>query len=155
MKRKSKYNFGEFQVLSLREPHPVVEIDTPAQTLAYWHAHIATSPSLQLPDKEHVVVVLLNTQLQAIGWHLVSMGSLDQSMCEPREVLRPVILGAAWGFVLIHNHPSGDPTPSHPDRAITRRIADAAEIMHLHFTDHLIIGSPKTPYFSCREAGII
>ena len=75
--------------------------------------------------------------------------------------LRPVIIGAAYGFLLVHNHPSGDPSPSRADRELTERIKKAAELMQLRFVDHVIVTDAAhlipgcAPCFSFREAGLI
>jgi DNA repair protein RadC len=69
-----------------------------------------------------------------------------------------VITRGAYGFVLIHNHPSGDPSPSKADELITRRLLEAANFMQVCFFDHVIIGKPspgRLPYYSFREAGIV
>jgi DNA repair protein RadC len=159
MKRRARYSFGQFRIETLRETPHEGHLESPAQIHTYWHQHIAPSPQMQLPDKEHLVVVLLNTHLRPLGWHLVSMGSLNSCDSHPREILRPVLIGAAHGFLLMHNHPSGDPTPSDPDRRLTRRMKDCAENLHLHFIDHVIIGHDlphqSRPFFSFREYGLV
>ena len=80
-------------------------------------------------------------------------------MAHPRDVLRPALLHSAWGFILVHNHPSGDPSPSDADLRMTRRVREAAEVVGIQFVDHLIIGAPSEsrpcPYFSFKEAGIL
>ena len=89
---------------------------------------------------------------------IVSVGSVNEASAHPREILRPVITRGAYGFVLIHNHPSGDPGPSQADEAITRRLAEASKLMQVCFVDHVIIGRPapgRAPYFSFREAGLL
>ncbi len=110
------------------------------------------------PDKELLVVVCLNTRLVMKGWHVVSLGSLNECLAKVREVLRPVLLTGSYGFALVHNHPSGDPSPSEADRRFTRRIDEAAQMMELRFLDHVIVGMLAlggAPYFSFREAGMI
>ena len=75
-----------------------------------------------------------------------------------QEILRPVITRGAYGFILIHNHPSGDPSPSRADELITRRIVEAAKLMQVCFLDHVIIGRPspgRAAYYSFREAGLV
>jgi DNA repair protein RadC len=80
-------------------------------------------------------------------------------MAHPRDVLRPALVHAAWGFILVHNHPSGDPTPSDADFRMTRRIREAADVIGIKFLDHVIIGchsdTRALPYFSFREAGVL
>jgi DNA repair protein RadC len=69
-----------------------------------------------------------------------------------------VIVQGAYGFILAHNHPSGDPSPSRADERLTRRLIEAADLMQLRFLDHVIIGRPspgRSPWYSFREAGVI
>lgn len=127
-------------------------LDTPERI------HDAYAPQLRHLPQEQVIVVALDTRLRHLITHTVSIGTVNESSAHPREVLRPVIARNAHGFVLIHNHPSGDPSPSRADEAVTRRIAESASLMQLRFIDHIIIGKPapgRTPYFSFREAGFI
>ena len=89
---------------------------------------------------------------------MVSLGTVNESSAHPREILRPVITRGAAGFIVVHNHPSGDPSPSRADEIVTRRIIEAADLMQVNFHDHIIIGKPspgRNAYFSFREAGII
>ena len=110
------------------------------------------------PEKEHVVIVCLNTRLNVTGWHLVSTGSLSECTCHPREILRPVIVRSSHAFILTHNHPSGDPSPSRADEQVTKRIREVSEILQITLMDHVIIGTPapgRSPYFSFKEAGLV
>lgn len=132
-------------------------LDTPELMHKFWCNIIAEQPDYE-PDKESVCVILLNCRFMPYAWHRVSLGTVCESSAHPREIFRPVIVGGAHSFVLAHNHPSGDPSPSIADASITRRILEAANIMQIQFADHVIIGKPapgRTPYFSFREAGII
>jgi DNA repair protein RadC len=108
--------------------------------------------------QEQVVVAVLDSRLRHIGTTVVSIGTVNEANAHPREILRPVITRGAHAFVLIHNHPSGDPSPSRADEVVTRRLIDAANMMQVVFLDHVIIGRPsagREPYFSFREAGVI
>jgi DNA repair protein RadC len=108
--------------------------------------------------QEQVVVIPVDTRLRHLGTSVVSVGTVNESSAHPREIFRPVITRGAYGFVLVHNHPSGDPSPSRADEAITRRVAEAATLMQIRFIDHVIIGKAapgRSPYFSFREAGLI
>jgi DNA repair protein RadC len=76
----------------------------------------------------------------------------------PREIYRATILAGAYAHVLMHNHPSGDPTPSDADRRLTRKIQEAGQIVEISLLDHVIVGASEpgcTPYFSFREAGLL
>ena len=88
----------------------------------------------------------------------VSKGTLNESLAHPREIFFPVIARAAHSFILVHNHPSGDPQPSEADLRLTRRISEAARILQIQLLDHVIIGQPmngRQGYFSFKEAGTI
>jgi len=116
------------------------------------------APQLAWLRHERLVVALLDTRLRHAGSIDISNGTLNETSAHPREILRPVITRGAYGFVLIHNHPSGDPSPSRQDEVFTRRISQAAELLQLRFLDHLIVGRPdagRSPYYSFREAGIL
>jgi len=120
--------------------------------------HRFFAPQLAHLAHEQVVVAVLDTRNRHIGTTVISMGGVNESSAHPREILRPVITRAGYSFVLIHNHPSGDPSPSRADEVITRRVAEAADLMQIKFLDHIIIGKPspgRQPYFSFRECGII
>jgi DNA repair protein RadC len=120
--------------------------------------HDIFGPQLRHLSQEQVIVATLDTRLRHSGTTVVSIGTVDQSAAHPREILRPVITRGAYGFVLIHNHPSGDPSPSRADEEATHRIIEASKLMQVRFLDHVIIGKPspgRTPYYSFREAGFI
>ncbi|MEO8205152.1 MAG: DNA repair protein RadC [Chthoniobacterales bacterium] len=113
---------------------------------------------LQSLHHESLRILLLDTRLQLIRIEEISRGSLNESIAHPREILRPALIYSAYGVVLVHNHPSGDPSPSEADRRLTVRLNEAAELLQIKFLDHLIIGSPETgrlPYFSFKESGIL
>ena len=140
----------ELGVRVARERVASAVLDTPEAIHSFFGPQMAHLP------QEQVVVAMVDTRLKHMGSSVVSMGTVSESSAHPREVLRPVITRGAYGFVLIHNHPSGEPSPSKADEVVTRRIADSAELMQVRFLDHIIIGrSPSAPYFSFREAGLI
>jgi DNA repair protein RadC len=113
---------------------------------------------MRLLNKESLRVVLLDTKYYLIQVVEVSLGSLNESIAHPREVFQPVMMHSAYAFILVHNHPSGDPTPSEADRRVTVRLNEAAKLMQINFFDHIILGTEREgrpPYFSFREAGMI
>jgi DNA repair protein RadC len=75
------------------------------------------------------VAVLLNAKLRMIGYHVVSVGSLNEALAHPRKIFRAAILAGAYALILMHNHPSGDPTPSEADRRLTKNIREVAGIL--------------------------
>lgn len=109
-------------------------------------------PRLSYLDREHFVVVLLSTKNQVLGTELISVGSLNASLAHPREIFKPCLRRNAASLILVHNHPSGDPSPSPEDIAMTRRLIEAGRIMGIEVLDHVIIGDGR--YISLREAGI-
>lgn len=132
-------------------------LETPEACLKFWRDIISTQPSYEA-DKENLVVILLNSRLRPYAWHTVAIGHLTEVNAHPREILRPCIAGAAYAFILLHNHPSNDATPSRGDEIITRKIIEASQIMKINFMDHVVIGTAapgRSPYYSFREAGII
>jgi len=71
-----------------------------------------------------------------------------------REIFRPVVVAVGYGFVVAQNHPSGDPSPSEADTALTRRLVECSQLLQLRFLDHVVVGSPGK-YYSLREAGLV
>jgi DNA repair protein RadC len=120
--------------------------------------HSFFGPQIRHLSQEQVMVAVLDTRLRHVATTVVSVGTVNDSSAHPREILRPVITRGAYGFILIHNHPSGDPSPSRADEIVTRRVVEAAKLMQVCFLDHVIIGRPspgRTPYYSFREAGLV
>lgn len=105
-------------------------------------------------DREHFVVLLLDTQNQIIGIHTVTVGTLDASLIHPREAFKPAILANAASVLLAHNHPSGDPAPSAEDRAVTRQLRSAGSLLGIEVLDHIIVGD-GCRYYSFSEAGAL
>ena len=108
-------------------------------------------PILRYEVKENFVVLLLNTQHKILGHRVVSIGSLSASIVHPREVFKEAIKVNAASIIVAHNHPSGDPTPSREDVAVTERLVKAGKIMDIQVLDHIIIGDSK--YLSMKERG--
>lgn len=117
------------------------------------------APDLQPLSNEVVRVLLVNTRLGYFRQEQISHGSINESITHPRDVIRPALIHAAFGFVLVHNHPSGDPNPSEADVRVTRRVKEAADLMGVKFLDHVIIGAPgplrSQPYYSFRESSLL
>ncbi len=111
------------------------------------------SPFLKNLKKEIVKIVLLDPKLQLIKDLTISEGSLSASIVHPREVMIPAIRESAASFALIHNHPSGDPTPSQKDFEITHRLNQTGKIIGIHMVDHIIIGG--NGFFSFADEGLL
>lgn len=104
-------------------------------------------------QKEHFRIVLLDTKNQIIVTEEISVGTLNASIVHPRDVFKVAIKRNANSIILIHNHPSGDPTPSREDINITNRLADVGNLVGIKVLDHIIIGDNK--YISFKERRLI
>jgi len=114
---------------------------------------------MRLLDRESFRIILLNTKNGLIKSVAVSVGSLNASIVEPREVFKEAIVSSAASVILAHNHPSGDPTPSSEDIAITKRLVKAGELLGIAVHDHIIMGRPLVgrdqDFVSLREMGLM
>lgn len=143
----------EYKVVALREcllPEQMQICDTPDTAADYWRLHVASNPYFN-PECECFVVVLLNTRRRVKGHQLVSIGTLDTILIHPREVFRVAVIASAAAVILMHNHPSGDPTPSEADVKVTRDLIRAGQLMKIDVLDHVIMGKPNRS--SLRELG--
>ena len=133
----------------------VVREDAPA-----WVSKRFTSASqvfemfhdLQMEAKEHFIALHMDGKNRISCLDRVSVGSLNQSIVHPREVFKTALLSSAAAILLLHNHPTGDPTPSREDLEITRRIKEAGELLGIRVLDHIIIGDS---YLSFVEQGLL
>ena len=103
--------------------------------------------------REIFYVVLLNNKNRKIREVKISEGSLTASLVHPREVYNPVIRESAAAVIFVHNHPSGDPTPSPEDLEITRRLKEVGEVMGIRVLDHVVVGHDR--YFSFSDKGML
>jgi len=106
-------------------------------------------------DKEHFWTIFLNAQNHYLMHTLVSTGTQSASLVHPREVLGPALRAGAASLILIHNHPSGDPTPSHEDLRLTRQLVDGAQLLDLRLHDHIIIGNGTERWVSLAQRGAL
>jgi len=109
--------------------------------------------SVREAKKEHFLILCLNARRQLIHQETVSIGTLSASLVHPREVFSPAIQHASAAVVCVHNHPSGDPTPSSEDRDVTRRLQRAGELLGIPLADHVVVSA--SGFFSFREHGIL
>jgi len=105
-------------------------------------------PHLSGLDREHFLVIGLDAKNRVIGTNLVSVGSLTVAIVHPREIFKPLILMNAAGWICAHNHPSGDVTPSQEDRALTKRLREAGQLLGINLLDHLILAEENTYSFA-------
>ncbi len=111
------------------------------------------SPEMSTLQQEHIKAVYLDSRKRIISEQTIFVGSLNSSVIHPRELLASAITERAAGIIIIHNHPSGDPSPSDEDLEITKQLIGASNLLEIDFLDHIIIGDKK--YFSFRESGLI
>ena len=103
--------------------------------------------------KEHFYVLLLDTKNKIISWDEISKGDLNSSIVHPREVFKYALRYSANSIICLHNHPSGDPTPSSQDIDITKRLEEVGDLVGIRLLDHIIIGYNK--YVSLKEKGLM
>jgi DNA repair protein RadC len=120
-----------------RRREQVSRINGTDDAVAYCRETFARLADDRAQEEFHIIT--LNTKNEVLARHQISVGLLDQSMVHPREVFRPAIRDAAKSILLLHNHPSGDPTPSEQDRALTRRLEEAGKTLGIQVLDHIIV----------------
>jgi DNA repair protein RadC len=108
---------------------------------------------LRYEQKEKFISIFLNTKNHVIGHEVLSIGSLNSTIVHPREVFRAAIQRCSSAIICVHNHPSGDPTPSREDIEMTKRLQEAGEIVGIDLLDHVIIGDQT--FSSLKEQGLM
>lgn len=108
---------------------------------------------LSLEDKEHFMIIMLNTKHRVIAKKVISIGHLNASLVHPREMFKEAIKRSSAAVILVHNHPSGDLTPSRDDLVTTERLKEVGEILGIEVLDHIIVGDNR--YLSFREQGLL
>lgn len=128
---------------------PALSVSTPEQVAAICH-------DMRASDRELFDVLCLSTKNMLLARVNVSIGSLNASIVHPREVYKPAIVANAASVVVVHNHPSGDPTPSGADLQLVRRLARAGEQLGIELLDAVILGGGDTQATtSLREMGVL
>jgi DNA repair protein RadC len=135
--------------LSGQPPERKLKITAPADLVNFYR------PRLQHLRKEVFKAVLLDTKHQMLKDVTVSEGSLSASLVHPREAFLPAIKESAAAVIFLHNHPSGDPTPSAEDKELTHRLAEVGRLVGIGVLDHIIIGMGSPGYMSFRDAGLL
>ncbi|MBU8770203.1 MULTISPECIES: DNA repair protein RadC [Cytobacillus] len=139
-----------------------VEIGRRISTLTYDDRYTIRSPEdganyvmhdMRFLSQEHFVCLYLNTKNQVLHKQTIFIGSLNASIVHPREVFKEAFRRSAASIICIHNHPSGDPTPSREDIEVTKRLAESGKIIGIEVLDHLIIGENK--FVSLKEKGYL
>ncbi len=110
-------------------------------------------PELRDERREHLKGLMLDTKNRLIKVISISTGTLDSSLVHPREVFREAIIATAASLILVHNHPSGDPTPSEEDKRVTTRLAGVGREIGIELLDHIILGHNR--FISMKEKGML
>jgi DNA repair protein RadC len=127
-------------------------LDTPARVFEVF------GPEMVSLRQESLRVLLLDAKLRLVRAEEIARGSVNECLAHPREIFRHAVVHSAYAVVVLHNHPSGDPSPSAADHRVTKNLLEAARLLQINLLDHIILGSPdggRTPYFSFREAGLV
>lgn len=132
--------------LSRQAPKAKYRIEHPA------NAYHLVKEELEREKRELFIVILQDTKGFVINHHVVAIGTLSQTLIHPREVFHPAIRHSAASVILVHNHPSGDPTPSTQDIEVTSLLIEAGRLVGIPVNDHLIIGDKR--YISLRQHGV-
>jgi len=147
------YNPKEYRVTALRDcpvPSDLLVCETPEQAAAYWRLHIETHPYFN-PECECFVVLFMNTRKRVKGHQLLTIGTMDTVLVHPREVFRAAVISSSAAILLLHNHPSGESTPSEADIKVTRDLIRAGQLLKIEVLDHIVIGRPG--FQSLRSLG--
>ena len=154
LRQSANYRIDRISFTLVREPGAVVlgPVAGPADVVELVQ-HLALIPD---DAREHFIALYLNAKNTVVAWHEVSVGTLTGSLVHPREVFGPALrlLGVA-GMILIHNHPSGDPTPSREDLRLTRQLSDAGKVLDVPVHDHVVLGSGTGTWVSLAERGVL
>lgn len=141
----------EYKVVALRELAPNRPLcSTPQEAADYWRQYVATEPRFS-PDHETMVVLMLDTRRKIRGHMVCSQGTLDTILVHPRDIFRAAIVDSAAAIIVMHNHPSGEPSPSEADIKVTRDLIRAGQLLKIELLDHVIMGQDK--HASLRELG--
>ena len=133
--------------LRARTPAARLTLAGPAEVYA------AFGPLMEDLQREVFRIALLDTKNGLLRDKVISEGTLSASLVHPRAVFKPVILESAASVILLHNHPSGDPTPSREDVRLTRQLVDCARLLDLRIHDHVILGRER--YISLAQRGAL
>lgn len=144
----------------------VFELGQRAVRESYERCHMADARAvydylageLRYETQENLVELLLDAKRRLIRRVYIAKGTLTRVTTHPRDIYREAIRHNAASVVIVHNHPSGDPTPSSQDKTLTAALVEAGAVLGVKFVDHVIIGSPapgRKPYFSFLENGLI
>ena len=144
--REKIYKIDQVAIRMIREPplYSATPVDSPKRAAEFLTEVLADY------DREVFCVVALDNKLRPININIASMGTLNAAMVHPREIFKSVVLSNAASIMLLHNHPSGDVSPSSPDFDVTKKLVEAGKLMGIPVIDHLIIGGMNGDIYSFR-----
>lgn len=142
---KAAFELGKRLAAFTEDSRPVIGSPADAASLVM--------EELRHQDKEHFLALFLDTRNRVIARKTISVGSLQANIVHPREVFKEAVSRSAASLIVLHNHPSGDPTPSEEDRAITTRLQEAGKLMGIPLLDHIVIGAGQ--FVSLKERGVL
>jgi len=156
------YRVAEIRATTLGEaavPFDVRRMAGPEACAAFFNSTVRAHPFFD-PEKECVITLLLNRRGALRAWHFATLGTATACVVHPREIIRMALIANAFAFVLMHSHPSGDPSPSSADVSVTRQMREAAHAVDVGFYDHVIAGTPHQDpngvgFYSFKQAGLI
>ena len=136
------------------EPERAVPANTPEEVVKYM-----TGAFDEYPQQESFWVLLLNRKNYIMGRQMITLGTATNTLAHPREVFRAAIIGGAAAIICVHNHPSGDPSPSAADIRMTRQLREASQVIDIQLLDHIVIGDKAIDpcglgYHSFRSVGM-
>lgn len=153
--KERKYKLPEVRIMTVREMilanNPILDLPEKVAAAAYDWFDLADMDM----DREHLLVFCLNIRNRIVGVNHVATGTADSCLMSPLEIFRPIIMVGSKSFILVHNHPSGDCSPSEADIRNSRELVKASKCMRLNFLDHVIIGAGDESYSSLRERGYL
>ena len=145
-----RYRLTKLRVTVIREGAPPPRILSSPEDVVRLATEFA---NLEDDDREHFWAVCLDAKNRYLGHFEISAGGTSETPVDPKVVFRQALVAGAVHLILVHNHPSGDPTPSRADRALTRDLAEGAKLLGLGLHDHLIVGSGTGRWVSLAQQG--
>ncbi len=131
-----------------RQGQATTKITSTREAIEYCEQEFSRLASDAVQEEFHIVT--LDTKHKPVHTHLITRGTLDASLVHPREVFRPAIRDSASAILLVHNHPSGDPTPSREDHNVTDQLTEAGRLLGITVLDHIVVASQRC--LSIRES---
>lgn len=152
-KRERVKTVKTYEILKLKQEICVMEEFPPLNITSSYAIACWLQEQIGYDSQENLVLLCLDTKNHVNSYSIVHKGTLNQSVCHPRDIFQRALLSNASRIVLSHNHPSNDSTPSFADNNVTERISKCGELLGIELLDHIIVG--QTTYFSYREEHLL